>query len=80
MTGDVNDVMPGRDGLRILGDFEKSCYLRFEAWRGELGFESVLRRGVRALVELRADAGRTVSIVKIVSLSPRVKKPKLKSS
>ena len=22
-TGDVNDVMPGSDGLRILGDFEK---------------------------------------------------------
>ena len=21
--GDVNDVMPGSDGLRILGDFEK---------------------------------------------------------
>ena len=23
MTGDVNDVMPGSDGLRILGDFWK---------------------------------------------------------
>ena len=32
---DVNDVMPGSDGLGILVIFEKSSQLRFEAGRGE---------------------------------------------
>ena len=40
----MNDVMPGSDGLRILGDFwKKSSELRSKAGRGELIFES--RRG-----------------------------------
>ena len=38
-TGDVNDVMPGSDGLRILGDFwKKNRELRFEPRRSELTF------------------------------------------
>ena len=41
--GDVNDVMPGSDGLRILGDFWKKNQLRFGPGRSELIFEP--RRG-----------------------------------
>ena len=27
MTGDVNDVIPGSDGLRILDDYEKKQFV-----------------------------------------------------
>ena len=113
-TGDVNDVIPGNDGLRILGDFWKKAVswdsdsepgspeeLRSEPRRVQLGL-----RGAHAFVgsaswDLTLDeagwdsdlgevspvcvlrdvphvvwSDRTVSIVKIVSLSPRVEKPK----
>ena len=37
---DVDDVMPGSEGLGILVIFEKSSYLRFDAGRSELRFEA----------------------------------------
>ena len=68
---DVNDVMSGSDGLRILGDFwkKKISELRSEARRVQLGLQHVPR-------VMGSDG--TVSIVKIVSLSPRVEKLKVK--
>ena len=40
MTGDVNDVMPGSDGLGFLVILKKSSELRFGLRQAELGFES----------------------------------------
>ena len=75
------DVMPGSDGLRILG-FEKQ--LRFGLRRGRVDFRSSPRRDqfgstgcprVCRVSELRADDVRTVSVVShFVSLSPDVGK------
>ena len=39
-TGDVNDVMPGSDGLGLLVILNKSSELRFGLRRSELGFKS----------------------------------------
>ena len=89
MTGDVNDVMAGSNGLGFLVILNKSSELKFEARRSELIFLTWARRiqfvdcGARAGVgwvsELRADDGRTVSIEKLcVSLSPRVENLNLK--
>ena len=73
-TGDVNDVMPGSDGLGFLVILNKSSELRFGLRRDELGFESgrgqcSVDNGVPARVgwvsELKADDGRTVSIEKL---------------
>ena len=46
MTRDVNDVMPGSDGLRILGDFWKKAV----SWDLDLDKASCLLQGARALV------------------------------
>ena len=40
MTGDVNDVMPGSDGLTFLVFLNKIYELIFGLRRSELGFES----------------------------------------
>ena len=82
MTGDVNDVMPGSDGLGFLVILNKSSELRFGLRRSELIFRTWARPvqfvdcRMRACVgwvsELRADDGRTVSIEKLcLSLSCR---------
>ena len=86
MTGDVNDLMPGSDGLRILGDFwKKNSELGFEAgrreFRSDAGWIELIFGPGRGQLGLR-DAPRvvgsdgTVSIVEIVSLSLRVENPK----
>ena len=61
--------MPGSDGLRILGDFEKK---KAVSWDSGLGESSCRLWDASRVVE----SDGTVSIVKIVSLSPRVEKPK----
>ena len=77
MTGDVNDVMPGSDGPGFLG-FKKEAV----SWDPSLGEASCVLWGARVRVgwvtELRADDGRTVGIVEIVYLSPRVENLNLK--
>ena len=50
----------------------------FRTWQGQGSLWTVGCMRVGWVSELRADDGRTVSIEKIVSLSPRVEKPKLK--
>ena len=87
MTGDVNYVMPGSDGLGFLVILNKSGGLSFELRRSELIFRTWARPvqfvdcRVRARVgwvsELRADDEQTVSIKNCVSLSS-CRKPKLK--
>ena len=78
-TGDVNDVMPGRDGLRILGDFWKKAV----SWDSDLGEASWFlslgkarpvgstRCAARGLVRWNIQHSRNC-----VSLSPRTEKPK----
>ena len=56
----------------ILGYFEKSSELRSEPWRVQLFAMGCARVGW--VSKLRADAGRTVSIAKIVCLSLLVSK------
>ena len=63
----MNDVMPGSDGLGFLGILKKSSELWFGPRRVQLFAAGCACVGW--VSELRADAGRTVSIVKIVSLS-----------
>ena len=80
-TGDVNDVMARSDGLGFLVILNKSSELRFGLRQSELGFKS--GRGQFSCVAAgcaRAFVGsdKTVSIVKIVSLSPRVENLNLK--
>ena len=72
MTGDVNDVMPGSDGLGFLLILNKSSELRFELRRSEL----IFRTWARSVQLFAAGCARafvgsdeTVSIVKIVCLS-----------
>ena len=75
MTGDLNDVMPGSDGLRFFVILNRSGDLRFGLRRSELIFRTWVRPvhfvncRVRTRVgwvsELRADDGRTVSIEKL---------------
>ena len=77
-TGDVNDVMPGSDGLRILGDFWKKAELRFEPRWSELIFGPGQGQSSHRSTRCIAWSDGTVSIVKIVSLSPRVENPKVK--
>ena len=80
MTGDGNDVMPGSDGLRILGDFWKKAV----SWDLNLEMASVFlswaRPGQLCLRDAPCVVGSdgTVSIIKIVSLSPGVENPKVK--
>ena len=72
---DVNDVMPGSDGLGFFVILNKSSELRFGLRRSELIFRTWARLvqfvdcKVRTRVgwfrELRADDGRTVSIGKL---------------
>ena len=65
-TGDENDVMPGIDGLRFLGILKKAV-----SWDFDLDKSSFFAAGCECVgwvSELKANAGRTVSIVKIVSL------------
>ena len=33
----MNDVMPGSDGLKILGDFEKKQLLEIRTWASPVG-------------------------------------------
>ena len=42
-TGDVNDVIPGSDGLRLFVILNKSSELRFEARQSELIFRTWTR-------------------------------------
>ena len=70
--GVVNDIMPGSDGLGFLGILKKSSELRFGPRRIQLFAAGCTRVGW--VSKLRADAGPTVSIVKIVSLSLLVSK------
>ena len=49
-TGDVNNVVPGSDGLGFLVIFNKSSELRFGLRRSELIFGPVIDCGVRAHV------------------------------
>ena len=75
MTGDVNDVIPGSDGLGFLVILNKSSELRFELRRSKLIFRTWARPvqfvdcGVRTRVglvsDLRADDGRIVTIEKL---------------
>ena len=82
VTGDVNDAMPGSDGLRILGDFWKKGVswdsdsgpgspeeLRFEAGRSELRSEPRrVQLGLGGALRVVGSDG-TVSIVEIVCVS-----------
>ena len=43
-TGDVNDIMPGSDGLRILGDFWKKA-ISWDSTLGEAGWDFWAVRG-----------------------------------
>ena len=80
--------MPGSDGLDFLVILNKSRELRFGLRRSAFDFLDLGEAGpvmncgvcerVGWVCELRADDGRTVSIEKIVSLSPRVEKLNLK--
>ena len=88
--GDVNDVMPGSDGLGFFVILNKSSELRFGLRRSKLIFRTWARpvqgglRCARVRVdwvsESRADLWTNSQHKKIVclSLSPRVEKPKLK--
>ena len=74
----MNDVMPGIDGLGFWVIFEKNSELRFERRRSES--RSKARRvqlGLRDAPHVVGSDG-TVSIVKIVSLSPRIENLKVK--
>ena len=79
MTGDVNDVMPRSDGLRILGDCWKKAIswdLRLDkaSWFLDLGDASPVgstRCAARCWVRWNSQHSRNC-----VSLSPRVEKPK----
>ena len=88
VTGDVNDVMAGSDGLGLLVILNKSSELIFELRLSELIFwtwarpdqlvDCRMRVRVGWVSELKADDRRTVSIEKLcVSLSS-CRKPKLK--
>ena len=79
--------MPRRDGLGFLGIFFKKAVFEIWDWMKRVGIRiwigtvQLFAAGwacVCWVSELRADAGRTVSIVKIVSLSPRVENLKVK--
>ena len=80
VTGDVNDVMPVSDGLRILGDFWKKELVEIWSWTKRVNFWTWARpvqlwtTGCPRLV----GSDGTVSIVKIVSFSPRVENLKVK--
>ena len=78
--GDVNDVMPGSYGLGFLVILNKSRELRFGLRLSELIFGPGWGQSSYSLVGALRVVGSdgTVSIVRIVSLSPRVEKPKLK--
>ena len=79
MDWGVNGVMPGCDGLGILVVFEKSSEMRSDAGRGDwdlsLGeagwFLSLGEASPVVAYGMCRASDRTVSIVKIVSLSPR---------
>ena len=83
-TGDVNDVMPGSDGLGFLVILNKSSELRFEASRSELIFSDLGEAS--AVCGLRGAHARWLGQLveswrwtksqhrKIVSDSPRVEK------
>ena len=78
MTGDVNDVMPGSDGLGFLVILKKKQLVEIWNWTSELRSEP--RRdqlGLGGPLRIVGSDG-TVSIVKIVSLSPRVENLKVK--
>ena len=87
VKGDVNDVMPGSDRLGFLVILNKSCELRFGLRRSELIFRTWARPvqfvdcGARARwLGQWVESWRWTNSQhkKIVSLSPRVEKPKLK--
>ena len=70
-TGDVNGVMPGSNGLRILGDFWKKAVswdLRQDEAGWFLSWARPFHLGVRDVPSIVGSDG-TVSIVKIISLS-----------
>ena len=77
--GVVNDVMPGSDGLGFLVILNKS-ELRFALRRGKLIFGAWRDQSSWGLRDAPRVVGsdETVSIVKIVSLSPRVENLNLK--
>ena len=83
----MNDVMPGSDGLGFLVILNKSSELSLDLDEASedsgLGEASLFVDGgvgsrVGWVSELGADDGRTVSIVKLVSVSPRVENLNLK--
>ena len=101
MTGEVNDVMLGSDGLRIWGDFWKKAvswdpnldesswdcgvharllgqWVEIRRWMKRVDFLIWARLGQLGLRDAPRVVGSdgTVSVVEIVSLSPRVEKPK----
>ena len=91
MDWGVNDVIPGSDGQGILVTFEKSSQLKFGPGKSQSSCGLRDARRVCWVSELRfwlwaeSSAGEltvgdvgTVSIVKIVSLSPHVEKLKVK--
>ena len=87
-TRDVNNVMPGSDGLRILGDFWKMQLVEIWSWAERVEIRIWARPGELGQRDAPRVVGSdgTVSIVKILSLSlslylslslsPRVEKPK----
>ena len=93
-TGDMNEIMPGNDGLGFLGILKKAVGWDFEIGRSES--RSELKRGELIFGAQRGEArpgqaswglqdaplvvglDGTVSIVRIVSLSPRVENLKVK--
>ena len=86
-AGDVNDVMPGSDGLGFLGIWKKKQLVEIWDWTKRVGIRiwakpvHLFAAGCAPVCwvsELRADAGRTVSVVEIISLSPRVENLKVK--
>ena len=77
----MNDAMPGSDGLRIWGDFwKKKQLVEIRTWVKRVDFRASARPGQLGLRDALRVVGSdgTVSIVKIVSLSPRVKNVKVK--
>ena len=78
MTGEVNDVMPGSDGLRIWVIFKKKQLVEIWTWTKRVDFWTCgrpVQLWTTGCLRVAGSDG-TVSIVEIVSLSPCVEKPK----
>ena len=71
---DVNDVMPGSEGLRILGDFEKkSSLLRFRPGRVQLGLRNapcvVGSDETVSIVKIRVENLKVLKVIKVSYLN-----------